>query len=96
MALPSVPRELSNQKGTFSVQRHRPPRHRRGLPPVSRFLPTREKSNNRITLLRITSAKTRATATLRQRHIPPNVVRNCITLYIILNNHGNEQILYPV
>jgi len=41
---------------------------------VSRFLPTRELSNNRITLHRTTSAKTRATATLRQRHIPPNVV----------------------
>ncbi len=26
--------------------RCRPPRHRRGLPPVSRFLPTRELSNN--------------------------------------------------
>jgi len=33
---------------------------------VSRFLPTREKSNNRIILHRTTSAKTRATATLRQ------------------------------
>jgi len=33
---------------------------------VSRFLPTRELSNNRITLHRTTSAKTRATAMLRQ------------------------------
>jgi len=66
MQLPSVPREISNQIGPFGIQRHRPPRHRRGLPPVSRFLPTRELSNYRITLLRITSAKTRATATLRQ------------------------------
>ncbi len=33
---------------------------------VSRFLPTREKRNNSITLLRITSAKTRTTAILRQ------------------------------
>jgi hypothetical protein len=41
---------------------------------VSRFLPTRELSNNRLTLHRTTSAKTRATATLRQRHIPPNVM----------------------
>ncbi|HNV63230.1 MAG TPA: hypothetical protein PKN54_09825, partial [Candidatus Cloacimonas acidaminovorans] len=32
-----------------------------------------------ITLQRITSAKTRATATLRQRHIPPNVVLNAKT-----------------
>jgi len=40
---------------------------------VSRFLPTRELSNNRIIQHRTTSAKTRATATLRQRHIPPNV-----------------------
>jgi len=43
---------------------------------VSRFLPTREQSNNRITLHRTTSAKTRATATLRQLHIPPNVRAN--------------------
>ena len=43
---------------------------------VSRFLPTRELSNNRITLHRTTSAKTRATSTLRQLHIPPNVSRN--------------------
>ena len=42
---------------------------------VSRFLPTRELSINRLTLHRTTSAKTRATATLRQRHIPPNVSR---------------------
>jgi len=41
---------------------------------VSRFLPTREKNNNSIILHRTTSEKTRATATLRQRHIPPNVV----------------------
>jgi len=34
--------------------------------PVSRFLPTREYTINRITLHRITSAKTRATAMLRQ------------------------------
>ena len=40
---------------------------------VSRFLPTREQSINRIILHRTTTAKTRATATLRQRHIPPNV-----------------------
>ena len=40
---------------------------------VSRFLPSREKSNSRIILHRTTSAKTRATATLRQLHIPPNV-----------------------
>ena len=40
---------------------------------VSRFLPTRELSNNSLILHRTTSAKTRATATLRQRHIPPNV-----------------------
>ena len=32
MALPSVPRELSNQKGTFGVQRHRPPRLTPGAP----------------------------------------------------------------
>jgi len=51
---------------------------RRGPPLVSRFLPTREQGNNRITLHRTTSAKTRATTTLRQRHIPPNVIANAI------------------
>jgi len=43
---------------------------------VSRFLPTGELSNNRIISHRTTTAKTRATATLRQRHIPPNVSTN--------------------
>jgi len=55
------------------------PGSRRGLPLVSRFLPTRELSNNRLTLHRTTGAKTRATATLRQRHIPPNVRGNAQT-----------------
>jgi len=32
MALPSVPRELSNQGGPFGVQRHRPPRLPPGAP----------------------------------------------------------------
>jgi hypothetical protein len=32
-----------------------------------------------MSLHRTTSAKTRATATLRQRHIPPNVIANAIT-----------------
>ncbi len=45
---------------------------------ASRFLPTRELTNNIIILHRTTSAKTRATATLRQLHIPPNVVCNFI------------------
>jgi hypothetical protein len=43
---------------------------------VSRFLPTRELTNNSSILHRTTSAKTRATATLRQLHIPPNVGDN--------------------
>ena len=43
---------------------------------VSRFLPTRELSISRIILLRTTSAKTRATATQGNRHIPPNVSNN--------------------
>jgi len=34
------------------------------------------RQNNIISLHRTTSAKTRATATLRQLHIPPNVVLN--------------------
>jgi len=34
------------------------------------------KQINNISLQRITSAKTRANATLRQRHIPPNVTSN--------------------
>ena len=51
---------------------------------VSRFLPTREQTNNIIILHRTTSAKTRATATLRQRHIPPNVSSNAMSS-IMLN-----------
>ena len=43
---------------------------------VSRFLPTRELTNNNISLYRTTSAKTRATPKRRQQHIPPNVSNN--------------------
>ena len=73
MSLASVPREFSgqNERPLMAVQAAPAPAGDSLL--VSRFLPTREQSNNRITLYRTTSAKTRATATLRQRHIPPNV-----------------------
>ena len=40
------------------------------------FCQRENKQNNIISLRRTTSAKTRATATLRQRHIPPNVSMN--------------------
>jgi len=74
MSLASVPREFSgqNERPLMAVQAAPAPAGDSLL--VSRFLPTREQSNNRITLYRTTSAKTRATATLRQRHIPPNVM----------------------
>ena len=76
MQLASAPRESSGQNAglTMAVQAAPAPA---GVPLlVSRFLPTRENSNYRISLHRTTSAKTRATATLRQLHIPPNVVHH--------------------
>jgi len=73
MSLASAPRESSgqNERPSMAVQAAPAPAGVSLL--VSRFLPTRELSNNFIILHRTTSAKTRATATLRQRHIPPNV-----------------------
>jgi len=43
------------------------------------FCQRENKQNNIISLHRTTSAKTRATATLHQRHIPPNVRGNAQT-----------------
>ena len=77
MSLASVPRESSGQNSRQLMAAQAAPAPAGDSLLVSRFLPTREQSNNRITLHRTTSAKTRATATLRQRHIPPNVVHNC-------------------
>jgi len=76
MQLASAPREYSGQNGRPSMAVQAAPAPAGGPLLVSRFLPTRESSNNRITLHRTTSAKTRATATLRQLHIPPNVRAN--------------------
>jgi len=73
MQLASAPRESSGQNGRASMAVQAAPAPAGDSLLVSRFLPTRELSNNRITLHRTTSAKTRATATLRQLHIPPNV-----------------------
>jgi hypothetical protein len=54
--------------------RCRPPRLPPGTPSWCHGFCQREKKQiNIITLHRTTSAKTRATATLRQLHIPPNV-----------------------
>ncbi len=76
MSLASVPRESSGQNARPLMAAQAAPAPAGDSLLVSRFLPTRELSNNRITLHRTTSAKTRATATLRQRHIPPNVSGN--------------------
>jgi len=74
MQLASAPREASgqNERPSMAVQAAPAPAGDPLL--VSRFLPTREYCNNRLTLHRTTSAKTRATSTLRQLHIPPNVI----------------------
>jgi len=76
MQLASAPREYSglNERPSMAVQAAPAPAGDSLL--VSRFLPTRELRNNIIILHRTTSAKTRATATLRQLHIPPNVGTN--------------------
>jgi hypothetical protein len=76
MSLPSVPRESSGQNERPLMAAQATPASAGDSLLMSRFLPTRELSNNRINLHRTTSAKTRAIATLRQRHIPPNVMRN--------------------
>jgi len=76
MQLASAPREASGQNERPSMAVQAAPAPAGDSLVVSRFLPTREYSNNRLTLHRTTSAKTRATATLRQLHIPPNVSPN--------------------
>ena len=57
------------------------------------FCQRENKQNNIISLHRTTSAKTRATATLRQRHIPPNVGNNirkiCNWFTFDVNLHQN-------
>jgi hypothetical protein len=73
MQLASAPRQYSgqNERPLMAV---RPAPASAGDPLlVSRFLPARQQTNNSTILHRTTSAKTRATATLRQLHIPPNV-----------------------
>jgi len=75
MSLASVPRESSGQNERLLMAAQAAPAPAGDPLLVSRFLPTREQTINIIILLRTTSTKTRATATLRQRHIPPNVVR---------------------
>ena len=82
MQLASAPREASGQNERPSMAVQAAPAPAGDSLVVSRFLPTREYSNNRLTLHRTTSAKTRATATLRQLHIPPNVRLNATTLLI--------------
>ena len=76
MQLASAPRETSGQnyKTSMAVQAAPAPAGDSLL--VSRFLPTREIIITIIILHRTTSAKTRATATPRQLHIPPNVSTN--------------------
>ena len=62
---------------------------------VSRFLPTGEKSNYRIILQRITSAKTRATAIQGNRPIPPNVSPNDMVTGINCSKEYNKY-LYTI
>ena len=79
MQLASAPRECSgqNERPSMAVQAAPAPA---GIPSWCHGFCQREnKQNNIIILHRTTSAKTRATATLRQLHIPPNVMVNCNT-----------------
>ncbi len=78
MSLASAPRESSgqNERPSMAVQAAPAPA---GDPRWCHGFCQREnKVISIITLHRTTSAKTRATATLRQRHIPPNVSCNAM------------------
>ena len=83
MSLASVPREFSGLKRLVLWLAAQAAPALAGDPRWCHGFCQREnKQNNIITLHRTTSAKTRATATLRQRHIPPNVSGN--------NKYDNE------
>jgi len=73
MQLASAPRESSGQNDRPSMAVQAAPAPAGDSRWCHGFCQRENKQNNIITLHRTTSAKTRATATLRQRHIPPNV-----------------------
>jgi len=74
MQLASAPRASSgqNERASMAVQAAPAPAGDPLL--VSRFLPTRELPKQHHNPTSHHECKTRATATLRQRHIPPNVM----------------------
>ena len=77
MSLASVPRESSGHNERPLMAAQAAPASAGDSRLCHGFCQRENKQNNIITLYRTTSAKTRATATLRQRHIPPNVIANC-------------------
>jgi len=85
MSLASVPRESSGQNERPLMAAQAAPAPAGDSHWCHGFCQRENKKNNIISLHRITSAKTRATATLRQRHIPPNVRGNCINNFLIFN-----------
>ena len=76
MQLASAPRESSGQNERLSMAVQAAPAPAGDSPWCHGFCQRENKVITIITLHRTTSAKTRATATLRQLHIPPNVRAN--------------------
>jgi len=74
MQLASAPRESSGQNDRPSMAVQAAPAPAGDSRWCHGFCQRENKQNNFITLHRTTSAKTRATAILRQLHIPPNVM----------------------
>jgi hypothetical protein len=83
MQLASAPRESSDQNERASMALQAAPAPAGGSRWCHGFCQRENKQFNIITLHRTTSAKTRATATLRQLHIPPNVGNNIEKLEIL-------------
>ena len=79
MQLASAPRESSGQNDRPSMAVQAAPAPAGDSRWCHGFCQRENKQNNFITLLRTTSAKTRATAILRQLHIPPNVMQHAKT-----------------
>ena len=78
MQLASAPRESSGQNDRLLMAVQAAPAPAGGSRRCHGFCQRENEQNNIIILHRTTSAKTRATATLRQLHIPPNVSNNSV------------------
>ena len=90
MQLASVPRKPCCHHDKFVIAAQAAPLSRGLALGITVFAYHDNLVNNRIILHAITMAKTRATAMLRQQHLPPNVMLKpdiALNNYHVVNNH---------